>query len=94
MADKIKRWDCPPKELWEALNEPLNPETEAAVAKQVVDVCDEALSKLPALNDALQAQATDYSDVRACFAARVIIGERHAVEATKAKWSAVLAEFS
>lgn len=94
MAERIKKWDCPPKELWEALNEPLDDATEADVARQIIGVCDEALSKLPALDDKLRSQATDYSDLKACFAARVIIGERHAVESTQKKWSAVLAEFA
>ena len=63
------------------------------VAKSVIAVCDEALAKLPALDDALRAQAMDYTELKQCFAARVIIGERHAVESTKAKWAVVAAEW-
>jgi hypothetical protein len=34
------------------------------VARQVIGVCDEALSKLPPLDDKLRGQATDYSDLK------------------------------
>lgn len=34
------------------------------MARQIIGVCDEALSKLPALDDKLRSQATDYSDLK------------------------------
>ena len=34
------------------------------MARQVIGVCDEALSKLPQSDDKLRGQATDYSDLK------------------------------
>ena len=93
LASELAAWKAEPKALWSRLQQPLSPAVEARVAERVVGACDAALGPLP---DAAELRASaapaelaeSASAVRARLAARVLLGERHALEATRMHWAA------
>jgi len=96
----LKEWRADPNELWTALQKPLTPATEAKVAKQVMEAVDAALSELPTA-DELAPRAAPPSEMfaedwtpeaeRSRLAARVMLGERSALEVCKAVWERSIA---
>ena len=98
LAKELASWSANPDSFWDAMQQQVNPEIERRVATQVVGACDEAMATLPSIEklatDAAppraDAAAPSPSEMRACLAARVLLGERHAVEACRSHWQRVL----
>jgi len=92
-ATALAEWRAEPTELWAVLQKPVAPDAEAKVAAQVLQVCHAALDELPAA-DALAPRAARAEspendtpeDERSRLAARVMLGERSALEACIGVW--------
>jgi len=96
MVQDLASWKADPRELWNRMQTPLSDETEAKVAQIVIETCDKALADLPDAETLLPAAADktsdDPDDERARLAARVMLGERAALEATVSVWKAAKAK--
>lgn len=101
IAGPLAQWRALPAALWEQLQKPASADNEGKVAGQLVEICNEALLVLPdakplsaaALEslggDAMAegAEGERRARARAWAAARVLLGERHALEACRDYWS-------
>merc|ERR1719281_624854 len=92
-ATALAEWRADPTELWNALQQPVDPAVEAAVAAQVLEACRGALAELPAAIDlapraaSAESPASDSPEAeRSRLAARVMLGERSALEACISVW--------
>lgn len=95
LADALASWSAPPQESWEALQQPLSPALEKRVAQVVLDKCEAAVELLPIAEELKKAAApADGNEtttrIRERFAARVLLGERCALEACIGFWKRVL----
>jgi hypothetical protein len=89
VAALIGSWKAEPQDLWTRLQRPVNDAVERLVARQLVDLCEETLLKLPpSMPMAMAATSTPTSETqrREQSAARVLLGERHAIEACRDHW--------
>jgi hypothetical protein len=99
-AKALASWSAVPMEMWQALQKPINDAVEERVATTVLGACDEALDALPTaddLKDAATPVAIDGSEetaarIRERLAARVLLGERCALEACTTYWRGVAKE--
>lgn len=92
LAADLAAWKADPQALWERMQSPLSDETEARVAAQVLATCETALDALPSAETLLPASAggDDSADAeRSRLAARVMLGERAALEACVSVWQSV-----
>ena len=94
----LASWSAVPMELWDALQRPMGDALEARVAKSVLEACDAAITALPTadtLKDmaAPPAVGEEYTPERQRerMAARVLLGERCALEACSAFWKNAVA---
>jgi len=85
LAQDIEAWRADPKDTWAKLHQPLSPDNEARVAHQVIGACEEALAQLPSAAE-LRHQAALSEQIRPCLAARVMLGEREALETCLHEW--------
>lgn len=94
LAD-LAAWKAEPRALWAALQKPAGAALEQHVAARVLSACDEALVALPAAEELAEAavpprdetgEQESAAETRARLAARVLLGERAAVEACAAVW--------
>ncbi|KAL3892882.1 MAG: hypothetical protein SGPRY_014691 [Prymnesium sp.] len=95
LADALASWSASPQESWEALQQPLSPALEKRVAQVVLDKCEAAVELLPIAEELKKAAApADGNEtttrIRERFAARVLLGERCALEACIGFWQRVL----
>lgn len=98
VAEKLASWEASPRETWQLLQSPLDAHTESLIAGQVIGQCEEALAILPPVETLAaasapadpEASATDGEQVaeeeRARVAARVMLGERYALERCIGEW--------
>ncbi|CAE7387312.1 MCA1 [Symbiodinium sp. CCMP2456] len=93
IAADLAAWRAEPKATLQALQSPISQDNEKKVAEQVLSTCSEALSELPAeeeLKDKALVRETENEDpmeVRSRLAARVLLGERLALETCISEWS-------
>ena len=91
LAETIKGWEADPMAVWGQLQRPVNAALEKVVTAQVLKACEEALAPLPpSMALAMKACKSD-GDVteeqeRERAVARVLLGERHALEACVEYW--------
>ncbi len=91
LAETIKGWEADPMAVWGQLQRPVNAALEKVVTAQVLTACEEALAPLPpSMALAMKACKGD-GDVteeqeRERAVARVLLGERHALEACVEYW--------
>lgn len=99
LAEALAEWRADPTALWSALQRPVGAAVEAKVAEQVLSVCEEALAALPPADElaprakpdqGLPGDGTAEAE-RARCAARVMLGERSALEACVSVWEKVRA---
>jgi len=101
LVSRMGRWEVGPTDVWGAMQAPLSDANERCVAMQVVGACDEALQELPsgaeiaeqlAAGTAAAAAGGDGArrGERMLLAARVLAGERHALEGCRQRWKGVL----
>ena len=93
LAAKLEAWMAEPRATWATLQAPLSADNERLVAQQVLQLCDTALQPLPpsaGLALAAAREPTSVAKAREQAAARVLLGERHAVEACREHWQRVL----
>lgn len=90
LVEQIEGWGASPQEVWARMSRPLDTPTEAKVAARVRAQCEAALEALPAAETLAEAAKEDGAaeDPREMLAARVLLGERSALEACIAVWSA------
>ena len=90
LAADLAQWKADPKELWNRMQTPISAATEARVAEKVIATCNAALADLPEAEALLPAAAdektTSADAERARLAARVLLGERAALEACVSVW--------
>lgn len=95
----LASWGANPGEAWKALQAPVGKAVEKRVASQVVKACEEALEALPSAEELApttvgpkEGEASDepVSRVRERLAARVVLGERAALEGCLTVWKKVL----
>lgn len=98
LASQLASWSVPPRELWAALQQRADEKTEALVTEQVLRQCNEALAALPGVDELAAVAAPSPStapatsaeqtvaEERARLAARVVLGERNALEACISVW--------
>mmetsp|Transcript_160312 Transcript_160312/g.282878 ORF Transcript_160312/g.282878 Transcript_160312/m.282878 type:complete len:585 (+) Transcript_160312:43-1797(+) len=98
LAEKLASWEAEPRETWQLLQTPLDPQTESLIAGQVIGQCEEALALLPPVENLAaasapadpEASAADDEEAaeqeRARVAARVMLGERYALERCIGEW--------
>ncbi|CAE7743059.1 SETD3 [Symbiodinium pilosum] len=93
IAADLAAWRAEPKATLQALQSPISKENEKKVAEQVVNTCTEALAELPGEEElkekALMPQTADEEplQVRTRLAARVLLGERLALETCVREWT-------
>jgi len=93
LAADLAAWKAEPKPFLQALQAPLSEENEKKVAEQVVSACSDALSSLPAeeeLKDKAllpEKENEDATEIRTRLAARVLLGERLALETCINEWA-------
>jgi len=93
IAADLAAWRAEPKATLQALQRPISQDNEKKVAEQVVSTCSEALSELPAeeeLKDKALVRETENEEpmeVRSRLAARVLLGERLALETCISEWT-------
>lgn len=103
LVAELSAWKADPQAVWGRMQSPLSDATEAKVAAQVIGVCDKALEELPSaetlLPTAMPAPPNEEGSVeltvrkeRARLAARVMLGERAALEACTSVWKEALAK--
>ncbi|KAL1515147.1 hypothetical protein AB1Y20_004208 [Prymnesium parvum] len=91
-AAALAAWEAEPRALWAALQLPLGAAAEARVAARVRAECEAALRALPAAEELKDAAAPPAGGgesgerVRRRLAARVLLGERCALEGCLAHW--------
>lgn len=90
-AERLASWQAEPMETWTRLQSPLDERTEKLVAEQVIAQCEEALTQLPPVETLIKtsepaAEGAEPDDGRARMAARVLLGERNALEACINVW--------
>ena len=90
LAEELASWKADPVGVWTRLQSPINAELEGLVTEQAIQVCEAALEPLPpsipmAMAAAREAPSTE-QQVREKAAARVLLGERHALEACREHW--------
>ena len=94
LAETLEAWKAAPLDTWEKLQRPLSDENERLVAERVLRICEDALEPLPpSLGLAMAASADEpptEERKRERAAARVLLGERHALEACRDHWKQVL----
>lgn len=88
LAATLSEWRAEPQPFWESLQRPVAPQNEAAVAEQVVAACRAALEPLPPVDEV--AVKIKEGGARERLAAKVLLGERNALETAIAVWSAAL----
>jgi hypothetical protein len=95
VVESLRKWEAGPLETWQRLQRPLDVAIEARVATRIITQCEESLAQMPAVEKlAAAAEApsaeeeadSDGSAMRARMAARVLLGERCALEACIALW--------
>ncbi|CAE7509670.1 SETD3 [Symbiodinium natans] len=95
LAADLASWKAEPKATLQALQAPISEENEKKVAEQVVSACSDALSGLPAeeeLKDKALVRETENEEpleVRTRLAARVLLGERLALETCIREWTEI-----
>lgn len=97
LVTELAEWRAEPRALWERLQAPLAPQLERQVAAQVLGACHSALATLPPAEDLAKLAAPRRAagsagageaagEIRARLGARVVLGERAALEACAAVW--------
>eukprot|EP00746_Dinoflagellata_sp_MGD_P072719 gnl/MRDRNA2_/MRDRNA2_29496_c0_seq1.p1 gnl/MRDRNA2_/MRDRNA2_29496_c0~~gnl/MRDRNA2_/MRDRNA2_29496_c0_seq1.p1 ORF type:complete len:369 (+),score=76.10 gnl/MRDRNA2_/MRDRNA2_29496_c0_seq1:23-1108(+) len=92
LASQLASWSAPAGEVWDALQQRADEKTERLVADQVMGKCNDALASLPDVDELAPAAAPSKSgasteeEERARLAARVILGERNALETCIRVW--------
>ena len=88
LFSELAAWSAPPMELWQALQQPIGAAVEAKVAQTVADACKASLEVFPSADSLKDGAAPaglfeeeSASRVRQRLAARVLLGERCALEA-------------
>ena len=93
LATDMANWKADPKQVWSRLQTPLSDATEAKVAARVLATCGAALEELPPAEKLAPAAVDQSGDgveaERARLAARVLLGERAALEACQSVWEKV-----
>ena len=97
LATDLANWRAEPRAMWQRLQTPLSDATEAKVAAKVIAACDDALASLPKAEELLPdaaEQATGLAPAaeRKRLAARVLLGERAALESCVAVWKEAAAK--
>ncbi|CAK9099727.1 Actin-histidine N-methyltransferase (Endothelial differentiation inhibitory protein D10) (Protein-L-histidine N-tele-methyltransferase) (SET domain-containing protein 3) [Durusdinium trenchii] len=91
LAEALKSWRAEPRATYEALQKPISAENEDRVKNQIVGAVKEALAELPAekeLQDKAQRAAEGPQQIRETLAAKVLLGERLALETCLEQWNA------
>ena len=90
LAKELSGWKADPMSVWTTLQRPVNPDLERLVTEEVLRVCEEALAPLPPSMGMAMAAARDApstaQQAREQAAARVLLGERHTLEACRDHW--------
>ena len=103
LTAELAAWKADPQAVWGRMQTPLSDETEAKVATKVIAACDEALAELPsaetllprampAAPDAEASAELSAQQERSRLAARVMLGERAALEACQTVWNEALSK--
>jgi hypothetical protein len=113
LASALASWSAEPLPTWSKMQSPIGAVVEAAIAERVLSACADALALLPTANALAataagpkppdpgswesEAPPETTAERRAKMAARVKLGERHALEVCVAVWqraAAAAAEMS
>jgi len=94
VAQELKEWRAEPQKTWAMLQQPVSEANERKVAGQVLATCEEELAKLPPAEELVAASAPAASpgppEIHAGLAARVLLGERMALEACIRVWKGAM----
>lgn len=89
LAESLAGWKADPTEVWTKLQQPISPDLESAVTAKVLAQIGATLAPLPPSVPMAMAAARDApteESARERAAARVLLGERHALEACRDWW--------
>ena len=89
LAKTLASWEADPREAWATLQRPIGDALEDRVAAQLVTLCEQALEPMPpsaALALAAAKEPASAKQERERAAARVLLGERHALEECRDYW--------
>lgn len=97
LVQKLASWGADARDIWTAMSKPFDAAIETRVAAQVTKQCEEALEKMPSVEELAAAAAPPKEDAEISgkaavqaekerLAARVLLGERSALEACIGVW--------